>query len=1066
MRLLHLQLARADGQEEPDSASLAPGLTVVALPDPVTRDVVSAALFACLGAETTPRVQPDSSTSAQLLPTLRVSGPRPRTERRKRVFAPLLQRQGAHLPAAGPKGLQPMSSSLAYEESDGRSFRVTTDLTAGYSVVVDVDTGERNRFERAPVPGGLSFDVLEAFVRIKAPDAQVASMGPDHAMRAFRKCAMSAGVANLLGVLAARTADALAGRTGTGWEPPLPSPGPRTLLRALEADIDRGALRSRELDHRLQSLHALRRRKEATLARLRDERTRCEYLLLRLVHKRTSQKVGRIDDLLLQLDRLSTDPVPAGAESALELWPKVERLIAALEEVRAEIRDLLRRAPSDTSPEGAKALATGPHADSSEAHSPGGPHIEALEAEYSRLQEELSLLGYAPPVGPDLEMVVRKVYEEWRRLSAEAEAAEFAASQARLDARELADDPSEEVARLSRVTTADKLRARLRARLAAAHDLEAAQRERRDTYRHVADQLVEAGSSVAQAIGSRRAIYTSISRLASIEDAHEARREAEKTAALVPKYRPFKKKAAWEQARRLLQVEKWLLAEEGVSSVEDFRRELEEGCKAAAALKPLEEATFEVAGLAARLALAEEDLAECTGGLVGGEGSSVRELATLVDDLEAHQMKVAAVAEIEREAELAAEVARSLKAARDAAAAELLARLRPLGITDSDPAMAWSRFQLLVEGWRKKEQIEDRLSELEARLEPVVEFRKKLAECRSRQDDVSRRLAAVLSRVEGCESGSLDERVANFVRLRDAGLLERKLATARRHLESQLQEVCKGKTPQEWRDELFEVEARLSELEAEHPHWKELEVASPEAVIQEQLRGIELQIRQMETSLAAVEADIAAARSEAASRPDSYRERLQHVRSQLSKLDSLAEMWSRLRIAEDLLYLESGSEQAVAGAWAVAATAGSSSVKALPARAIAAGTPREECVSKAAGRRGPAASPLLSQAQVPSTDAMRSGLGEPRPQSGSSLVGFILARAGLSIACAPDGHHLPLVIDGALDHALPYEKEEAMQALDRISAATQVVVLTSDPDVEALARSAGVRVEAMGLSGD
>ncbi len=1063
MRLLDLQLASPTGKGEAVVSSFDPGLTVVALPDSFARDSVSAALFACLGADTSRLAEPEAPTSARSLPSRLVPGARSRGDRRRRVFPPTRNRQGVRLLPDEASGLPVVSSSLAYEESDGRSLRVTTDFPAGCSVVVDLDTGEQHRFETAPVPGGMSFDVLEAFIRIKAADAQLASMGPDQAMRALRKSAMSAGVANLLDELSARTGDALAGRTSSRWNPPLPSPGPRTLLRAVEADIDRGALHMRELDHRLQTLLALRRRKVATLARLHDERTRCEYLLLRLVHKRTSQKVGRIDDLLLQLDKLGTDPAPAGAETALELWPRVERLIAALEEVRAEIGDLLRRAPSETSPEGAATLAGGPHADASDVHPPGDADIDALEAEYSRLQEELSLLGFAPPVGPDLEAVVRKVYEDWRRLSAEAEAADFAARQARLDARELADDPSEEVARLSRVTTADKLRARLRARLAAAHELEAAQRERRDAYQQVADELRETGSSVADSIASRRVLHTPISRLAIIEDAHDARREAERTAALVPSYRPFKKKAAREQVRRLAEVEKWLLAEEGVSSVEDFRRALAEGCKAAVTLRPLEEATFEVAGLAARLASAEEDLAECTGGLAGGEESSVQELAALVDDLEAHQAQVAAVAEIEREAELATEVARSLRAARDAAAAELLARLRPIGITDSDPAMAWSRFQLVVEGWRKKERIERRLSELEARLEPVVEFRKELAECRSRQDDLSRRLAAVLSRVEGCESGSLDERIANFVRLRDAGLLERKLATARRHLESQLQEVLKGKTPQEWRDELLRVEARLSELEAEHPHWKDLEVASPEAVIQEQLRGIELQIRQVEASLSAVEADIQATSSQSASRSDNFRERLQHVRSQLSKLDSLAAMWSRLRIDENVLYVASESAQTVAGERVVAAAAGGSSVAAPSTGSPTFPVHQGSGASGAVGESRHSESSLRSDANAPSSRRVGSGLGEPHPQPGGSLVGFLLARAGLSIGCGPEGHHLPLVVDGALDHAPPYEKEEAMQALDLISAATQVVVLTSDPDVQALARSAAFRVEALHL---
>lgn len=987
MRLRLLAISPPPGRGARLAAELGSDLEVVAFEDEHSRDLCAEALFAAVGGPL-PKFRRSKEADSKGLHRRRSHGKRPHP-----IF--VLGRR-TDTTADDEPGLDYASAYVDYEASDGRSLGILGDLVDGRASVVDLDTNYRIDVEAAPVPGGLTFEVFEALVRVKAPDAQLASGSPDQALRALKKVALSAGLGNLVPDLVDRACDALSGEVTREWSPPLPSVGPVTRLRALELDADESARAERARDHELQTLHAALRRKNRALEDLYGERSRNEYLLLRVRHKRISQRVARIDDLTAQLERLHSEPAPEAAETAVSLAPKVEKLMASLGEARAELSDLLKGVPADRR------------------------DVEELERELINVQEELSLLAGTPPVGGEIEKVVKKVYDEWRRLSAEAEAADFAAAQARADAEELAQEPPESIVQLSRVTTAEKLRSRLRARTAVAHEQEAALRRRHDALERVRAKLSERGSSPADAISTARLVRTPIERLALIQDAHEARVEAEKTASLVPRYRFMKRRTARRLARGCAATERWLLAEEGIDTYDALAGKLEEACEVSKILEPLTSATYDVAGISARLVAAEEELSE------HADGVSTSDLSSLVDELEAHQSRIAAALEIQREADVATEAARSLRAVRDAAATELLARLRPLGITESDPAMAWSRFRVLAEGWRKKRMLDERLAELSSRLEPYIELRRRLEACRTRQQDLARRLSAVLSQVGGCNAGSLDERIANFARLRDAALLEKKLSAARSHLESRLQAVCQGKPACEWRKELVEVEARLSELEDANPSWKKIEVASPEAVLEEKVSGIAVRIRSAETATAGIEAEIKRLSSEAASTSGNRHVKLADIRGRLRRLDLLAKQCSSLRIDQDYLYIEDSVARPETIPAAVGATASAS-----PA-------PRSSLRRTSRPRTRPDA----SRADTP-------------------LSAYLLARTALLLGCGPENEQLPLVIDGALDTASPYEKKELLHLLDLVSAATQVVILTADPDVRALARSSGAHVEAL-----
>lgn len=967
---------------EPDA-----DLSVIFFEDIDTRELFAEAMFASMGGPLPTRRSPMHHNNSRPVFGLR----RPRA-----------------VPTDDGDRARYATSYVNYETGDGRSLGVLTDLVVGGASVVDLDTNHRVDFDTAPVPGGFPFDVFESLSRIKAPDAQLASQSPDQALKALRKVALSGGMANLVPDLVARVVDVLSGDPSRHWSPPIPSIGPTRRLHALERNTDECARAARRRDHELQSLHAARRRKEAALEDLYEERSLNEYLLLRVRHKRISQRVGRIDDLTAQLERLRSEPAPPGAETAMALAPRVEKLMAALGEARAELGDLLRAVPADRR------------------------DIDRLERELIKVQEELSLLAGAPPVGEEIEAVVARVYEEWRRLSAEAEAADFAAAQARTDAEELSRESADSIVRLSRVTTAEKLRSRLRARTAVAHEHEAASRKRRDVLDSVRAELAERGSSLAETISKARLVRTPIEWLAEIEDAHRSAQEAIKTARLIPRYRFLKRRRAQKVAACSTARERWLLAEVGIDSYESLSVEIQEACEAYRLLEPLSSATYEVASMAARLVEAEEDLS------AHADGVEPSDLPTMVDELEAHQNRIAAAIEIQREADVATEAARSLKAARDAAATELLARLRPLGITEGDPAMAWSRFRVLAEGWRKKKALDERLAELTSELEPYVELRMKLDGCRQRQDDLARRLYAVLSQIDGCDSGSLEERIAGFARLRDAALLEKKLSTARSHLESQLDEVCKGRPAEEWRKELLEVEARLSELEESHPSWKSIEVASPDTVLEERVAGLEVKIRAAETALASIEAEMRRLDSESQADSFDHRSRLFEIRSRLERLDSLAKVCSSLRIDEGRLYVEGALAQTAEVR--LAAVAGGSSRASMSA-------PFDPRIA----RHGDGGYHHDARQGSPAASSFE-----------SSLSAYLLARTAMLVGCGPEEEQLPLIVDGALDAAAPYEKRDILRTLALASAATQVLVLTTDPDVRALAEAWGARVEIPG----
>ncbi|MER3455252.1 MAG: hypothetical protein C4318_08920, partial [Acidimicrobiia bacterium] len=870
MRLLEIVISPPAGLGQQLVVEFGPGLSVVVFPDDELREFFSDTLFTTFGGPLPPqtRVRQDTHSGFLRNPAsiFAITKPKPSSTRRDN-----------HPPF--------VSALLDYETSDGRALRVAVDLVGGKLRRTDLDTGEDVGVHGAYVGEKTTFQSFVSFVRVGVPDSKLAASSPAQALRASKKAALQAGAANAVGHIQERAVDAINGHPSREWSPPIPLLSPANRLRALELDAEYRARNLRTLDIELQRLHATAAKKRQVLEQLYQERQKTEYLLLRVKHKRISKRVERIDDLIAQLEKLRSDPPTPAAELALELAPKVEKLIAQLAEARSQLQHVLKKVPSERS------------------------EIEALEREFLQVEEELSLLNLAPPIGPELEMVVGKVYQEWRRLSAEAEAAEFAASQAMTDAGELDRDPPEDIQRLSLVTTADKLRSRLRARTAAASEVEAAYRRRQDAKKAVEAQLASlASSSLADAISSTRILHTPIERLASIEAARLAREEAEKTAAMIPWYRPRKKRRATQVLANCRSTEKWLLAEEGVASVDELYEELEKAAVARKAVEPLVSATTEVAHLAARLAEAEEKLS------IQAAGISTNNLPSLVDKLEAHQGRVWAAVEIRREAEVASEVARSLKAARDAAATELLARLHPLGIRESDPAMAWSKFRLLAEGWRKKKDLDRRFAELSAKLEPYMELKEQLEEGRARRDDLTRRLKTLLSNIEGCDTGSLEERIATFARLRDSALLERKLSAARSHLTAQLEEVCRGKQAEEWRRELIEIESRLSELEEANPTWKNLEVASPEAVLEERVSGIDLKIRSTESSLSNIESQIEKVSSDLAS--FDMREvfdRLVEIRKSMKKLDALCQNIRSLRIDADALSASDVAIQEVVG---------------------------------------------------------------------------------------------------------------------------------------------------------
>lgn len=873
------------------------------------------------------------------------------------------------------------------QRCDGRRFKVSREMTSrpGHFKLFDADSGEPvfglDREGRSDLLLEMGRDRFEALARVTQSDLwTVASMGRGFD-QVLRKNAAAIG-ANASGYLIAeRARAAISGEHIAGAQFP---GSPLIWARAKEVDLGRRISEARELHAETASARAALRRCEAATREARTKADQARYFALVAQQSTLVATVAKIRSLEEEIRRLTPEPLATSAHAALRMAPEIDRAVG-------RIASLERNAATESArvPEPPKEIVD----------------IEAKIADLEAAIEEQLIL----PAAEEPDPIIRRAYEDWRRLCGESEAAEFAAAMARADAAEVA-KPSPGVARLAKVTTADRLRSRLTARTAAQRERDAADR-RRDI---VLEKLRDAKLTVATLLEETYLARLPISLLAGIEDAHaETDRLAEELGQTsVLRFRERRRLGSGLQSAK--RQEAAFLLQAGCADYELFASGFERSAALIGLAIELSNATSELAGATARLRDADDEVSK------HASGAAASKAAELLGELEAHQSEIAAAEEIREEAYLAASTAASLRASRDTASNELLARLRPYGIRETDPARAWSMYKLACARRREQTEAEIEMERLNESLSPYRETYAALIAARASVREDKARLCGVLAQIPECSTGSYSERLGNFTRLRDEALLEQKLDSARNQLADEYEKNLAGLTRTDWETRLVAAESRLSELEEAHPDWGDIQITGSEQLLIKAADEAEAHLARL-----AAEEEEARSRLEACagSLPDIslLNEEMTKVRGDLGHLEHLRTRIESL--ASKMIEFNADTEGGVSKGrpW-----------KALPVRVssesevvITDGDARQDLVT------------LDGSAALVLAPPQRAGT------SGSHLDEYLMCRFALMTGWGPSDEHIPFLIEDAFSTAGRAQSREILDLLAEMATVTQVVVTTS-----------------------
>lgn len=884
---------------------------------------------------------------------------------------------------------------IAIQRCDGRRFRVSREMTSrpGHFKLFDADSGEPvfglDREGRSDLLLEMGRDRFEALARVSQSDLwTVASMGRGFE-QVLRKNAVAVG-ANAAGYLVAeRARAAISGEHVAGAQFP---GSPLIWARAREVDLGRRISEARELHAEAASARAALRRCTAAAREARAKADQARYFALVAQQSTLVATVAKIRSLEEEIRRLTPEPLATSAHMALRLAPEIDRAVG-------RIAALERNASAESAkvPEPPREII----------------EIEAKIAELESAIEEQLIL----PAAEEPDPIIRRAYEDWRRLCGESEAAEFAAAMARADAAEVA-KPSPGVARLAKVTTADRLRSRLTARTAAQRERDATDR-RRDI---VLEKIKDAKLSVATLLEETYLARLPISLLAGIEDAHAKAEQLAEEFGQTSIFRFRERRSLRAAVEAAKQQEAASLLQAGCGDYEAFAASFERSTSLIGLAIELSKATSDLAGATARLRDADDEVSK------HASGAAASKAAELLGELEAHQSEIAAAEEIREEAYLAASTAASLRASRDTAANELLARLRPYRIRETDPARAWSMYKLACARKREQTEAETEMDGLNESLAPYRETYAALIAARAAVREDKARLCTVLAQIPECGAGSYSERLGNFTRLRDEALLEQKLDSARRQIADEYEKNLDGLTRTDWEARLVAAESRLSELEEAHPDWGDIQITGSEQLLVKAADEAEAHLARLEAEETEAHARLDAC---SGSLPDVslLNEEMTKVRGDLGQLEHLRTRIESL--ASKLVESDAGGEVGPSKGrpW-----------KSLPARVssetdvvITDGGVKQNLVT------------LDGSAALELAPPQRAGT------SGSHLDDYLMSRFALMTGWGPSDEHIPFLVEDAFSATGRAQSREILDLLAEMATVTQVVVTTSWTGIAELA---------------
>lgn len=880
---------------------------------------------------------------------------------------------------------------LQLEQSDGRRLRVSREMTSrpGHLKIFDVDTAEQllgfSREDQADLLAAPGRNRFEALARVRRSELwTVASMGRG-LEQVLRKNALAAGATASIQSIADR---ALAAMSGNDIGKSQFSTKTLIWARAREVDLGKQLSAARAQHAEAASARAALRRCQAATQEARAKAEQARYFALVADHSNLVALVAKLRSLEEEIRRLTPAPLPLSASRALELAPEIDRLVGRIATLERQVYEERAKVPEPPK------------------------EILEIEAEIAKLEDEIEADDLLP-ADAEPDPIIQRAYEDWRRLCGETEAAEFAAAMARADAAEIA-RPSPGVARLAKVTTADRLRSRLAARTAALREKDAAERRREAVLYEIKKLGLDVGSLLDETFLLRKPI----SLLAEVEEAHNACEQAEKELDTIRIFQFGRRRKLSKHLTAARKRKAALLVQVDCRDYQSFRAAFDRGCALIGLAVELTNATTALACATAELRKADDEVAK------HASGAGASKAAELVGALEKHQNEVAAAEEIRKEAQLAASTAASLRASRDTAAKELLARLRRYGIRESDPARAWSTYKLTCARGRKRNETITKIQQLRQALEPYREIYCSLIAARAALRDEKRRLCAHLVEIPECASGSYAERLGNFTRIRDEALLEQKLEQARRQVADEYEKILAGKTRAEWEARLISTESRLSEIEERHPEWKEIQITGSAALL---VKAAD----EAEAHLTRVEADERAARARVESNIESLPDisrlnaELARVRGDLAHLEHLRTRIKQLPIAISEAASEHGDRQI----W-----------KVLPANA-----PKIEYSED----------PNFEMEMVSLDGSVALELAPPQRANRARRVldDYLTARFALMIGWGPTDEHIPLLVEDIFGSASRADCRDLLDLLSEMATMTQVIVATPRGEIAELAEA-------------
>lgn len=910
---------------------------------------------------------------------------------------------------------------LGISRCDGRRLRIERELTArpGQFRMFDADTDEPilalDREGRSDLLAGIGRTHFEALVRVRQGDIWSAcSMGLG-VEQVFRRNASAAGATASRDRAAQRARALLTGGSGDGANL---AGSPLVWARAREVDLGRRISDARRLHSEASSARASLRRSRAALESAEVRAEQALYFALIAQQSSLLARVAKLRSLDEEIRRLTPAPLGPGASEALRIAPQADRLIERINHFERT---------------GVIAAAGLPE-----------PSVETrqLETRLNELELALEPDGEAIPFATtEIDPPIRTAYEDWRRLCAETAASEFAAEVAHQDAAAMG-EPSPGVARLARVTTADRLRARLTARTAALRAHEAAQRHKAS----VIEKLAASDIKVGELLERTRIAREPIALLASVEDAHAKRVIAEEHLDSIRPIAFRRRRQAKAELTSATANEAARLAAAGYREQSEFAVALEAGFRLIGQAAELANATAALAGAAADLRAADDEVSS------HASGAAAEQAARLLGDLEAHQNDIAAAEEIRQEAQLAISTAASLRASREAASNELLARIRPFGIHESDPARGWSIYKLAVARTKEREALMIEMADIEAQLS---EHRQVFADVMAARDGVKHarsQLKALIGRIPDCRTGSFGERFGDFTRLRDEALLEQKLESARVGVADEFKKALEAQSLSDWEARLISVESKLSDLEERHSDWCDIEVTgSADLLIKaaddaaENLRRVRTEVDEAESRVAEISVEL----------PDisELTAKLTSVRAEISRLEDLGQ---RLEVMAEADTQTDGSADDLTRRSSLPGRSWKlPQVQRHPSRptTTAAANARAQTASA-----GAASSRVSARSDNPSAAIeTHNGIIElagsaalqlettvrPDLSAGHRVEEYLTARYALLAAWGPADEHLPMFVEDIFSAAGKTESRSALDLLSSIACATQVIVVTT-----------------------